>query len=368
MGHALVIGAGAIGRGFLPWVLDGMQIDYFDASIELTAEITARSGYHSYRSFNGELQSQWIDAEVVTHDFDVLDIQSYDVAFVSVGPRNVARLPKGLGNLSCPVFSLENDPTSVDVIRKTYGLDSVYFGVPDVITSSTASPINLAHDPLAIHTEDGVLYLEDPGVNFEKLHSLLPRVSWLPAIQLRREWAAKLYLHNTPHCVAAYLGRIAGFDYVHEGFTKPSIERIVTGVVEEMLLTLKLTMPYDHAFLESYATKELRRFSNPLLFDPVARVAREPLRKLAPTGRLTGALRLAMSSGVDPINLMLGIAGALHYDDVADPDVIFLDRLNDFGVPAFLKYHLGIQIHTMESQYIANKNTAAWSHLERFVR
>ena len=39
--------------------------------------------------------------------------------------------------------------------------------------------------------------------------------------------------------------------------------------------------------------KELKRFENKLLFDPISRVAREPLRKLRSDNRIILALRLA---------------------------------------------------------------------------
>ena len=364
MGKALVIGAGAIGRGFLPWALKGMSIDFYDSSPIMVNKITSRGGFFSHMTLHGNLESLWVSPELITNDFSKIRVESYDIAFISVGPRNVTRLPMRLAELNCPIFSLENDPTSVELIRDTYGLEKVFFGVPDVITSSTASPENLALDPMAIHTEDGILYLEDFGTEADVLRSKLPTVKWSPAEQLRREWSAKLYLHNTPHCVAAYLGHMSGFTYVHEGFTKSRIERVVAGVVEEMLLTLKLKTNYDHAFLESYAEKELQRFSNHNLFDPILRVAREPLRKLAPTGRLTGALRLAMSAGVEPVNLMLGVSAALAYDNETDPDTKFLRHLSDFGVSAFLKYHLDIDTNSIESEYIAEKHAPAIRFLE----
>jgi mannitol-1-phosphate 5-dehydrogenase len=364
VGKALVIGAGAIGRGFLPWALRGMNIDFYDSSPKMVNDIASNGGFHSHMTIDGKLESLWVEPDLITNDFSKLNLEDYVIAFISVGPRNVSRMPERLGELKCPIFSLENDPTSVEVIRNIYGLEKVFFGVPDVITSSTASPENLALDPMAIHTEDGILYLEDFGAEADVLRSELPDVNWSPADQLRREWSAKLYLHNTPHCVAAYLGHMAGFSYVHEGFTKSRIERVVSGVVEEMLLTLKLKTSYDHAFLESYAEKELQRFSNQQLYDPIARVAREPLRKLAPTGRLTGALRLAMSAGVEPVNLMLGISAALRYDNENDPDTKFLKYLDDFGVSAFLQYHLSMDTNSLESQYIVEKNTPATQFLK----
>lgn len=367
MPSALIIGGGAIGRGFVPWLLDAFELDILDASPDLVAGMRAQGGYHSFMSDGQQLSEKWVRPRRVAQSFDELEPLDHDIAFIAVGPRNATQLPAGIARLRCPVFSLENDPATVDWIKQAYGLQAVYFGVPDVITSSTASPENLALDRLALHTENGVMYLQRPAELDPALERLLPEVQWLPVERLNQEWDAKLYIHNTPHCIAAYLGHMAGCTYLHEALAQPAIRRAVEGVIDELLCALKLVTPYDHHFIESYAIKEVRRFSNPLLFDPVSRVAREPLRKLHPSGRLMGALRLLLSTGVTPTYLMAGIAAALNYGDAHDRDHAQLRQLGNFGVPAFLKYHLGLDPRSVESQYVSRHHDDALAFLRREV-
>jgi mannitol-1-phosphate 5-dehydrogenase len=367
MARALIIGGGAIGRGFVPWLLDKFEIDILDASAALVEGIGARGGFFSFMSDGEELREKWVRIRNIATNFDYLDPLTYDIAFISVGPRNVTRLPLGIENLNCPIFSLENDPITVDRIKEAYNLKSVYFGVPDVITSSTASPDNLLRDIYAIHTENGVLYLQRPSQLDARLVELLPEVHWLPVDRLNQEWDAKLYMHNTPHCIAAYLGHMAGCTYLHEALARPAIKRTIDGVIDELLCSLKMVTPYDHQFIESYAIKEVRRFSNRLLFDPVSRVAREPLRKLHPSGRLMGALRLLLSTGVHPTYLMAGIAAALCYDDKNDRDYAQLRELEEFGISAFLKYHLGMSEQSIETNYVGKHFADAVSFLKREI-
>lgn len=367
MARALIVGGGAIGRGFIPWLLDKFELDILDVSTQLVNGIIGQGGFHSFMSDGKQLLEKWIEPRHIATNFDELDPLDYIIAFISVGPRNVTCLPAGIEKLRCPIFSLENDPITVEWIKKTYGLNAVYFGVPDVITSSTASPTNLALDPYAIHTENGVLYLQRPPGLDPLLARLLPEVHWLPLDRLNQEWDAKLYIHNTPHCIAAYLGHMADCTYLHEALAKPGIRRAVDGVIDELLCALKLLTPYDHHFMESYAIKEVRRFSNPLLYDPVARVAREPLRKLHPSGRLMGALRLLLLTGIYPAYLMAGIAAALHYDDTHDRDYTQLSELEVFGVSAFLKYHLGMNDQSIESKFVAKHFANAIHYLQREI-
>ena len=134
------------------------------------------------------------------------------------------------------------------------------------------------------------------------------------------QWGAKLYLHNTPHCIAAYLGAAIGATYVYEAMKTPTVSAIVEGAMTEMLNALRWKGGIPHDFLDWYAAKELARFRCRHLFDPIARVAREPLRKLDPHGRLIGAAQICLQHGVIPCNVVKGILGALAFNDGNDPD------------------------------------------------
>jgi hypothetical protein len=349
---ALIIGAGAIGRGFLPWAFKNVEFDIYDSSEKLCSGIASQGKYLSFMTINGELIKRDFSPKICTAVPSDLRIKEYDIAFVAVGPRNCSKLPSELSGLVCPIFSVENDPCSVDVISQVLNSDKVFFGVPDVITSSTASPGNLLKDKHAIHTENGILYLEESVIISEQLRESLPEVVWASKSEMMREWEAKLFLHNTPHCVAAYLGYLDGREFLHEGFENPFIVRVVQGVIEELVLSLKRNTVHDHSFLENYADKELKRFSNHLLFDPIGRVAREPLRKLAVGGRLTGALTTCLLAGVNPVYLNTGIAAALNYREPCDKDFDSMVQIDNFGVMNFLKYFVNIEPFSVESKYI----------------
>ncbi len=354
MGKALIIGAGAIGRGFLPWTFKDLSFDLYDNSLRLCEGIGNHGGYSSYISRNDQLVGHFFRPNICTSAITDLPLNRYDVAFVAVGPRNCFNLPVEFSALTCPIFSLENDPDSVKVISKIFKSDKVFFGVPDVITSSTASATNLLQDPFALHTEEGTLYLEDNAGHPYSLREHLPDVVWATKQEMIREWDAKLFLHNTPHCVAAYLGFLNGDEFLHQSFENPFIVRVVEGVIEELILALKRTSDHDHTFLESYADKELKRFSNPHLCDPISRVAREPLRKLAKGGRLTGALTMCLTAGVNPVYLNLGISAALNYLDSTDKDFQAMSAVNQVGVSNFLRYFLQIPSSSVESLFISN--------------
>ena len=354
MARALIIGAGAIGRGFLPWVFQNFDLTFYDSNQPLIESLNKSKGYKTFMSLNEELKELRVSNAEFINSIDQLNLKSFDIAIVCVGPRNLINLSKIFSNLTCPLYSLENDSNTVFFLRNYLKKENIYFGVPDVITSLTASPENLELDVNALHTENGVLYLEDHGDISKKLKTYLPDIKWVSKQRMLKEWDAKLYIHNTPHCIAAYYGYLMKCNYLHEALEIKSIKLALDGVVDEVLQTLKIITNHDHDFLEWYAAKEISRFSNPLLFDPITRVAREPLRKLDPEGRLVGILKLALEAGVMPINLANGIAASLRYNQEKDSDFFLINNLDTMGIEAFLDYILRISSKSIEGKLIIN--------------
>jgi mannitol-1-phosphate/altronate dehydrogenase len=175
----------------------------------------------------------------------------------------------------------------------------------------------LADDPLTVITEDGVLFVDDEARRPE----LRGNINFIPNAELlEKQWRAKLYIHNTPHCIAAYLGALLDKQFLHEAMEVVEVNAIVEGVMHEMQTSLKLGWDIPHEFLDWYANKELSRFRNKLLCDPITRVAREPIRKLELDGRLIGAANICLSKGFIPENIFVGIVAALLFKGREDKD------------------------------------------------
>lgn len=336
------MGAGAIGRGYLPWTLDESKHDFIfiDHSAAIVDRMNQYGGYTTHRVKGDTYESRFIKVQAAyTPDTFVLgDHQDAVACFFSVGPRNVSKAAQAFIGSKIPLILCENEPDTVAAAKRVVGHDAVYFAVPDVITSNTAPADLLAKDPLAITTENGVQFVEQGAAG---LHGAM---HWMSREELLRvQWTPKLYLHNTPHCIVAYLGALMGCTYVHEAMIPPMAAAIVEGAMTEMLQTLKLQWDIPHDFLEWYAQKELARFRCQLLFDPVARVAREPLRKLELHGRLIGAAQMCLTLGVLPNNLLKGIVGALLFEDVHDPDHHIGLMRESMDTASFNRYVLGLR-------------------------
>lgn len=336
----LIYGAGAIGRGYTPWLFndDDYELYYVENNAALRDEMNLKKSFTSYRTKNKKYETLQCNFR---HCFkpNEENPSEYDGIITAVGPRQVFSLMEKLQHVECPIVLFENDSSLSEELKIMTGKSNFYFGVPDVITSNTASKDKLDKDNLSIITEDGVCFVE-AGAS-----SIGGDIKYVDKIELDKQWAAKLYIHNTPHCIAAYLGYLEGKKYLHEGMQNNSIYEIVAGSMQEMNKTIVSLFNLEQSFVDWYSDKELARFSNTLLFDPISRVAREPFRKLGLQDRLIGAAQLALTVGVKPKYLIFGIMSAFLYDEENDNDFHISTLLNSLSKEQFLDVIIKVQPH-----------------------
>lgn len=332
----IIIGAGAIGRGYLPWIFpdNKYELVFVDSNKKLIDKMNEKGGYHSYMSKGAILEEKYflVKEALFIEDFNHLNYENINTVYIAVGPRNIPLIASKVEGIKVPIVLLENDDKTVPLLCGLINQDNVYFSIPDVITSNTASEEHLKNDELAVHTENGVFFVD------ERAKAAIGDINYCSQKELEHQWTAKLFLHNTPHCIAAYLGSLRGTLYVHDPMKHEKSRNVVEGAMNEMLKTLKLKWDISHEFLDWYATKELSRFSNENLCDPVFRVAREPFRKLSLDGRLIGAALMCLEVGFIPYNILLGIVASLLYQNKQDPDHHIIFVMKNINPKIMLSY------------------------------
>ena len=103
-----------------------------------------------------------------------------------------------------------------------------------------------------------------------------------------------------------------------QSIADPQILPVVRGAMTESGEVLILRYGFDRVAHTAYIEKILERFRNPWLKDEVARVGRQPLRKLGADDRLIKPLRGAIEYGTSYRNLVVGIAAALYFRNDED--------------------------------------------------
>jgi len=341
--NILIYGAGAIGRGYIPWVFspDRFVLSYVERDEKLRTEMSRAGKFKTFKTAGDHYEELEVHIGKCFAPGEEKDfLKTADAVVTAVGPRNILAIADALRGTKMPVICCENDPAAAETLRQVSGNNNVVFAIPDVITSNTASEQIRAKDSLGIITEDGKCFIDD------RAREVGGECSYIPEEELKKQWTAKLYLHNTPHCIAAYLGYFVGAQYIHEAMQHPGVREVVVGAMREMQKVLEAVSTLDKEFIAWYADKEIARFSNTLLFDPINRVAREPFRKLAPSERLIGAAQLALSAGVFPVYIGKGIMAAFFYDNANDPDANIHHLVSALSPRDFLHIVMGLDSHS----------------------
>jgi mannitol-1-phosphate 5-dehydrogenase len=128
---------------------------------------------------------------------------------------------------------------------------------------------------------------------------------------------AKLYGHNATHALIGYLAHEKGYAFMSNvASDQPLLTLAREAFIEESGRALiarfsGLDPLFSPAGYTAYADDLLDRMMNPFLKDQVARVIRDPRRKLAWDDRLIGTMRLALDTDLMPTRFARGAEAAL---------------------------------------------------------
>ncbi len=129
---------------------------------------------------------------------------------------------------------------------------------------------------------------------------------------------AKLFGHNAVHALLGYLAAFEGLGVMSELRSHPRLMDFGRRAFLECgdSLILKYGRTGDPLFTQdgfsNYADDLLKRMTNPFLVDEVARIVRDPLRKLGFGDRLFGTMAESLRSGVTPKEVARGAAAAIY--------------------------------------------------------
>ena len=365
MKQAVVFGAGAIGRGFIGQLLSesGYEVVFVDIDEPLIAALNARRSYDIHLAVDDHCETVTVgpvrgllsgDADVVTEALADAQVGATAVgarALPHIAPliaRGVARrremgvaeplnlivcenLPDAAGYLQELVQEhLEAEGGARDDLEAQVGLVNAVVGrmVPE------PTPEMRADDITAIRTEP---YNELPVDGAAWVGEVPAIVGLEPRDPIAPYAERKLYLHNAAHALMGYLGYQRGHDLGYTALDDPVIQPLLQGALDEAIRGLATRHGLDEGALREYVAALWPRLANRALADPVSRLARGVLRKLAPGDRLVGAARVATEAGQAPSHLAWGIAAALAYDAPDDGEAQELqERIESEGVQGVL--------------------------------
>ena len=147
----------------------------------------------------------------------------------------------------------------------------------------------------------------------------------------------KLFTLNTGHAITAYLGWLNGLKTIEESIFNTDIRKVVNGAMSESGEVLIKRYGFQREKHYQYIEKILKRFENPYLKDDVARVGRQPIRKLGKNERLIKPLLGTLEYNVSNEYLITGIAAALRFKGEDEESIMLEKMITEKGVEETLK-------------------------------
>jgi mannitol-1-phosphate 5-dehydrogenase len=362
-------GAGNIGRGFTGQLFSdaGYELVFVDVRPEIVAALNEQGRYrlrfagpnrHEEREVGPARAVDGRDVEAVARELADADLVCTAVGVgalphlapaVALGLRRRAaagnEAPLNLllcenqlhvGRVFRDLVAARLPPDQSALIERAGFVETVVSRmVPEV------SPEERAMDPLLVVVED---YERIPA-DAAAFRGPAPAV---PGLELTERFAGafeqKLFTHNMGHAVAAYLGYASGLTFIHEAIANHKIAARVRGAMDEAGAGLATRWGFSTEEQRAHAEGLMARFTNAALRDTVARVGRDPVRKLRRQDRLVGAGLLALEYGVEPRHIAAGIAAALRFDVPDDPSAVELqEQLATGGAAEVLRAVCGLE-------------------------
>ncbi len=367
---AVIFGAGSVGRGFMGQLFSesGYQVVFVDVDQTLVDALSDQGGYTLRLASLQKTEDLTIAPVRAVSGLDTervaAEVAQADILATAVGARALSAIAKPIAaGLARRWQSGQSKPQNIILCENLHDAPEQLGGfVRDALApelrshlparvgfvsaviarmSPVPTPEQRAADPTLIVAEP---YKVLP-VDREAFAGEIPDIVGMwPVAPFIAYVERKLYIHNAGHAMLAYLGYLRGYGYGYEALLDSAVYALLNQALTESSRALMAEHGLDAVALSENVQYLLDRFANRALADPISRLARDPLRKLAPGDRLVGAARLAQKHNIKPKGLAWGIAAAIAYDFPDDPHAQELQaRLADQGLDAVLAGVCAIQ-------------------------
>lgn len=357
MKKAIQFGAGNIGRGFIGALLSkaGYHVVFADVNTEIINKINSDKKYtiHVMDTICSEEEISNISGVISTSDEIYKEIVEAEIITTAVGPGVLPRIAptiaKGIAlrkekgiktylNIIACENAIKASSQLEEEVKKYLNEEEIeylkeFVGFPNCSVDRIVPPVK-SENILDVVVEN---YYE---WNVEKsaFKGEIPKIEGMNLVDnLMAYIERKLFTLNTGHAITAYFGYFKGYETIEESIKDEVIYGFVKNAMIESGKGLIAKYNFDEEAHYKYIDKIIDRFKNPYLKDDVARVGREPLRKLNENDRLIKPLITARGFNINTDNLLLGVGAALHYDNKEDSQSVQLQSLiNEKGIKASL--------------------------------
>ncbi len=332
-GDIVIFGAGCIGRGLLGEraAAAGRRIVFVEAVDALAAALRQADGFNVRLVGREQSVTRVIDYQVIsTRDHTAIAGALHTCAFAATAvggahlPAVAALMTPGVRqrDSALNILVCENWPNADQALTEQLIQNQAPAERFACIPCSVERMVRAQPDTLDLCGES----LESLYFDVTRCRGAAPELPGLrPCNDLTPYYARKLFTNNAGHAVLAYEGHLAGHRLLCDAHRDPDIRAYVEALLAGAAEMLHRTYGLTREALREHVDILLRyRYANETLADTVRRVARNPLRKLGPSERLTGLLRRLEKAGLDSDPVCRTMAAAMAYFDAEDDECLRL--------------------------------------------
>ncbi len=360
---AVMYGAGNIGRGFIGQAMSrsGYEVVFVDVVKDVVEALNRRGSYPVRVVSNDDTHEETVEGVRAVDGMDAAavarEIASADLMATAVGanilPRIAPVIAQGLkarfdsGAPPLNIIICENLLDANKLLKKwiAEALPQEYVPMLDTRVGFVEASIGRMVPVMTKDMQEGDIlrvwvepYDELP-VDRDAFIGGVPALHHLqPFSPFEFYIERKLFIHNLGHATCAYFGFLKGYEFIWQAVSDADIRSRAYAVMSQSAAGLSgcFGVPQSEIFL--HVEDLLSRFGNRALGDSVARVGRDPLRKLSPQDRLVGSVRLCKSQALPYERILDSLAAALLFHDPSDEaSVRMAAMIEDQGVESFLK-------------------------------
>jgi len=326
--HAVVFGAGKVGRGFLCQLLgrSGWDFSLVDASQSLLNELGDGWIVHNLSSQEEERLRARSLHHIDSNLFEL--IESADLILTSIGANHLEGWARGIREPLCQRLSegaldlilAENHPHPAEAVRAALldgaladeaALIDTHLGIAQAqVLRSCIEPTAEQH-PTTVQVQDHWTLPLDG----DALLSAVDVKGFEPKPDFKRELTRKLYTYNCVNAVVCYVGHLAGYEWLSDAANDERISQLALQAGEESSKALAAAFGFEEYELRDWCQRALAKYQDETIRDPIERNARDPVRKLGANERLLGPVNLCIEHDLPHDFLLIGIAAALRYPD-----------------------------------------------------
>lgn len=366
MKTAVHFGAGKIGRGFIAELLhdSGYRIVFVDVADALIDLVNQEHSYTLFR-IDHDFEEKVIDnilaySSVRQADEVIAAIKEAGVVTTSVMATNLPKIAPllamglkarlGSDREKVTVMACENAMMGTDILKKA-------MEDTDILTTAELDEVgaypNTAVDRMVFDGE----HHGKRGIEVGDVFELAIEAGKLPDPQQKPIVGAeyvddlgmflqrKIYMINCGHALSGYFGQVRGYEIIQDALRDPEIQAEVRAAVLESASALEKKYSFTHESLVTYMeTMLFKRHTTPGVSDPIARVSREPIRKISPNDRIMGPAYQCEAYGLENTHLLRGVACALKFRNPEDEQAVELQNyIAEHGVDAAITKYTGAE-------------------------